>query len=306
MFLTDEHAIETHADTVYLNLIEDILEKGAERKDRTGVGTIGIFGSQQRYDLTKGFPLLTTKKVYTRGVIGELLFFLTGRTDNKWLTDRKVNIWSEWADERGDLGPIYGYEWRYFGADYISQEERDGGVHPGGIDQIAILLKNLKENPFSRRHIVSAWHPGFVDAMALPPCHTMFQFYVTPDGDGNPYGLSCQLYQRSMDTFLGCAFNIASYAALTHLFADLVGLVPLEFVHTSGDAHIYLNHLEQVQEQLSRRNELYPLPKLTINHPAPVEELDLSDPKIFEKYSIEDFVFEGYKSHSAIKAPIAV
>lgn len=295
-----------HADRVYLASLRDILVNGVKRADRTGVGTIGVFGQQQRYDLTKGFPLLTSKRIYTKGVIGELLFFLTGRTDNQWLNDRNINIWNEWAKDDGDLGPIYGYNWRYFGADYISQHDRDNGVNPGGFDQISKTLNDLKNNPFSRRHIVSAWDPNLVDAMALPPCHTMFQFYVTPDADGNPYGLSCQLYQRSRDSLLGSPFNIASYAALTHLFADLVGLVPLDFIHTTGDAHIYLNHLDQVQEQLSRINDLPAMPTLKINHPIPVNELNLNDPKIFEAYQVSDFVFENYHPHPAIKAPIAV
>lgn len=295
-----------HVDNVYLDSLEDILERGTKREDRTGVGTISRFGGQQRYDLTKGFPLLTTKRVYTRGVFGELLFFLTGRTDNQWLTERKVHIWDQWAGDDGDLGPIYGFQWRFFGAPYMSQEERDAGGHPGGVDQIATVLKSLKENPFSRRHIVSAWNPELIDSMALPPCHTMFQFYVTPNEKGEPYGLSCQLYQRSMDTLLGCPFNIASYAALTHLFADLVGLKPLEFVHTQGDAHIYLNHIDQVKEQLSRRKDLRPMPTLRIDHPVPLDQVDLSDPKLFERYTPESFVVEGYDPHPAIKAPIAV
>lgn len=234
------------------------------------------------------------------------MFFLTGRTDNQWLNDRRVSIWDEWAGEDGDLGPIYGYQWRFFGADYISQEERDSGVEPGGFDQIARVLHDLKHNPFSRRHIVSAWNPPALDQMALPPCHTMFQFYVTPDADGKPYGLSCQLYQRSNDYLLGCPFNIASYAAITHLFADLVGLVPLEFVHTSGDAHIYSNHFEQVKLQLSRRDEIRALPQLKINHPVAVKDLDLSDPKIFEAYTPDHFELIGYNPHPGIKAPIAV
>lgn len=295
-----------HVDEVYLDGLERILRDGVERGDRTGTGTKSIFGMQQRYDLHEGFPLLTTKRIYTRGVFGELLFFLTGRTDNNWLKERRVHIWDEWEDENGDLGPVYGYQWRNFGADYVSQQDRDNGVDPGGVDQIAQLLKNLKENPWSRRHIVSAWNPEQVDQMALPPCHTMFQFYVHPDSDGNPYGLSCQLYQRSMDYGLGAPFNISSYAALTHLVGDLVGLTPVEFVHTSGDAHVYLNHVEGLEEQLARRGQHRPMPKLEINHPVPVEELDLSDPSIFEKYSVEDFVVNGYDPHPVVKLPISV
>lgn len=296
----------THADLIYLQGMEHILAHGVKRADRTGTGTVGVFGMQQRYDLTKGFPLLTSKRVYPRGVFGELVFFLTGRTDNQWLNDRKVNIWNEWAAEDGDLGPIYGYQWRHFGADYVSQAERDAGAEPGGVDQIAKVLDSLKNNPFSRRHIVSAWEPTSVDEMALPPCHTMFQFYVTPDAEGNPWGLSCQLYQRSADYLLGVPWNIASYAAITHLFADLVGLKPLEFVHTMGDAHIYSNHFDQCQTQLARMNELRPLPELKINHPVPVGQLDLSDPKIFEAYTPDSFELIGYDPHPGIKAPIAV
>lgn len=306
MSLTNIVPPELHCDNIYLDHLEHILAKGVKREDRTGVGTIGVFGTQQRYDLTLGFPLLTTKRVYTKGVIGELLFFLTGRTDNGWLNDRNVHIWDEWANEEGDLGPVYGYQWRHFGAPHLAQELRDEGREAGGFDQISKLLHDLKHNPFSRRHIVSAWNPAAVDDMALPPCHTMFQFYVTPDHEGKPFGLSCQLYQRSADNFLGVPFNIASYAALTHLVADLVGLHPLEFVHTMGDSHIYLNHLGQVKEQMARRHDLRPLPKLTINHPFELSQVDVSDPKIFERYTIEDFVFDGYDPHPAIKAPIAV
>lgn len=295
-----------HADKVYLDSLKKILDNGIERKDRTGVGTIGIFGSQERYDLKESFPLLTSKKIYTRGVIGELLFFLNGRTDNQWLNDRRINIWNEWADENGDLGPIYSYQWKFFGADYVSQEERDNGAHPGGVDQIYKVFKDLKDNPFSRRHIVSAWNPTQIEEMALPPCHTLFQFYVTPDENGKPYGLSCQLYQRSRDTFLGSPFNISSYSILTQLFAELLGLQPLEFVHTTGDAHIYTNHLEQVEEQLSRITALPPMPKLVIHHPFDLDSVDLSDPELFSKYSIEDFEFVSYNPLPMIKAPVAV
>lgn len=292
-----------HADVIYLKLMDDILKNGTPRKDRTGTGTIGIFGSQQKYDLTLGFPILTSKRVYPRGVFGELLFFLTGKTNNNWLNDHGISIWDEWAAPDGDLGPIYGYQWRHFGAEYV----KGASDYPiGGFDQVAELLKNLKEEPFSRRHIISAWNPSQLEDMALPPCHTMFQFYVTPDETGKPYGLSCQLYQRSNDYLLGGPFNIASYAALTHLIADLVGLVPLEFVHTSGDVHIYSNHFEQCATQLSRSNELFDSPKLVINHPVSVGELDLSDPAIFENYTPESFVLVDYSSHPAIKADISV
>lgn len=301
------------ADETYLNGLKEVLEKGVLRSDRTGTGTKSIFGMQQKYDLTKGFPILTTKKVYPRGVFGELVFFLQGRTDNKWLNDHRITIWDEWAgeDELRDLGPIYGYQWRSFGADYVSQMDRDSGVFPdGGTDQILEVLKSLKNDPFSRRHIVSAWNPNQLNEMALPPCHTMFQFYVTPDKNGEPYGLSCQLYQRSMDKFLGEPFNISSYAALTHLFADYVGLKPLEFVHSVGDAHIYVNHFEQVKLQLSRIHETYPAPTLTINHPHSIEEINQminnDDLSFFENYTPESFVLDGYQSHPAIKAPVAV
>lgn len=299
-------SLSKHVDTIYLDGLEHILNEGTVRGDRTGTGTKSVFGTQQRYDLRAGFPLLTTKRIYTKGVFGELLFFLTGRTDNKWLNDRQVTIWDEWQDENGDLGPVYGYQWRFFGAEYVSQADRDRGIHPGGVDQIAQLLKGLKENPWSRRHMVSAWNPEQVDQMALPPCHTMFQFYVHPDSDGNPYGLSCQLYQRSMDYGLGCPFNIASYAALTHLVADLVGLTPVEFVHTTGDSHIYLNHLDTLTEQLSRRSDIRPMPTLKIKHPVPLEELDFSDPSIFEHYQVSDFVVSDYSPHPAIKLAISV
>lgn len=296
----------THVDIIYLSQMDYILKNGVSRADRTGTGTVGIFGSQQRYDLTKGFPLLTTKRVYPRGVFGELLFFLTGRTDNGWLNEHKVNIWNDWASEDGDLGPIYGYQWRHFGADYVKQEARDGGVIPGGVDQVAKTLNALKKDPFSRRHIISAWNPEALDEMALPPCHTMFQFYVTPDANGAPHGLSCQLYQRSADYLLGVPFNLASYAAITQLFAELVELKPLEFIHTMGDAHIYSNHFEQCNTQLSRIGELRPMPELKIHHPTPVENLDLSDPKIFEAYTPDNFEVIGYNPHPGIKAPIAV
>lgn len=292
-----------HVDNVYLSGLEEILERGVKRGDRTGTGTISVFGMQRRYDISQYFPLLTTKKVYTRGVIGELLFFLNGITDNNWLMERRVHIWDEWAKEDGDLGPIYGYQWRYSGAPYIKQSARNAGEKPGGVDQLMQLIKGIKEDPFSRRHIVSAWNPMDIDQMALPPCHTMYQFYVTPDENGKPSGLSCQLYQRSGDYFLGVPFNIASYAALTYLIADLAGLKPVDFVHTLGDAHVYLNHMDQVKEQLARRNDLMPMATLDINHP---DKIDLSDPKMFEDYKIEDFKVENYSSHAAIKAPVAV
>jgi thymidylate synthase len=296
-----------HADRVYLASLDRILKEGNERSDRTGVGTKSLFGLQDRYDLTKGFPLLTSKKVYVRGVIEELLFFLSGRTDNGWLNDRNVHIWDEWAAPDGDLGPVYGFQWRHFGAPYLSQNDRDAGVNPGGVDQIAGVLKDLKTNPFSRRHIVTAWNPAMLDEMALPPCHMMFQFYVTPDNAGNPYGLSCQLYQRSADWGLGVPFNIASYAALTILFADLLDLVPLDFVHTFGDAHVYLNHVAQLEEQLSRVNRLPEMPTLTINHPVLPSEVDFDNlSSVFASYSFDNFMIENYDPLPTIKMKVAV
>lgn len=298
--------IEKHVDTIYLSMVKNILANGVKREDRTGTGTISLFGGQQRYDLREGFPLLTTKKVYSRGVFGELIFFLTGQTNNKWLTERKVTIWNEWAAEDGDLGPIYGYQWRHFGAEYTPERERDKNTIIGGVDQVKNLLISLKEDPFSRRHILSAWNPSQLEEMALPPCHLLCQFYVTPDEKGNPYGLSCQLYQRSQDTFLGAPFNIASYAALTHLLAELSGLTPLEFIHTQGDSHIYLNHLDQVKEQLSRENNLYPMPKLKIHHPTPIDKIDILDSRLFDNYSPDSFEIIGYQSHPTIKAPVSI
>lgn len=266
------------ADLIYKNLLQEILNKGQKREDRTGVGTIGIFGHQMRFNLEEGFPLLTTKKLYTKAIFVELLWFLRGLTNVKWLQDRGCTIWDEWADTNGELGPVYGKQWRSWAA-------------PNGesIDQIAKLIDGLKNNPFSRRHIVSAWNPADVDDMALPPCHCLFQFYVTPD-----YKLSCQLYQRSADVFLGVPFNIASYALLTHMVAQVCGLKVGEFVHTFGDAHIYLNHLEQVDLQLSR--EPFAVPKLWLN--PEIKEIDA--------FELEDIKILDYQSHPTIKAPIAV
>ncbi len=490
--------IAHHVDTIYLASLKHILSEGVKREDRTGTGTIGVFGYEARYDLQEGFPLLTTKRVYTKGVIAELLFFLTGRTDNTWLNDHGTRIWDEWRrpytltrplvkiprtsklspnkpefsydtlltyrrnpkllaldfsildiedqklfflwcdlmeecyfsknatkksravfmDEQwhdpkrfiadvktiphwwykrnnwenfrlsreffktnhygpnvsvwlsneehirykkdhpvrvkdevgnvttaflhipqemkifsnteiaknfpqvtflkskkslyrhalipdGDLGPIYGKQWRAWGGDSLEDGTISGSV-PGHVDQMTQLLKDLKHNPFSRRHIISAWNPAQIGDMALPPCHTMFQFYVTPDAEGMPWGLSCKLYQRSADVGLGVPFNIASYAALTHLLADLIGLIPLEFIHSFGDMHIYLNHLDQVNEQIGRENDLRPMPTLTINHPVPVNEIDVSDPHLFDRYSVEDFVITGYNPLPAIRMPVAV
>jgi thymidylate synthase len=261
----------------YLNLMRDILENGTRKEDRTGTGTLSVFGRQLHFDLSKGFPLVTTKKLHIRSIIVELLWFLRGDTNVKYLHDHGVTIWDEWADENGDLGPVYGHQWR-------SWPTPDGK----SIDQISQLLAQIRKNPNSRRHIVSAWNPAEVDKMALPPCHALFQFYVA---DGK---LSCQLYQRSADYFLGVPFNIASYALLTHIVAQQCDLLPGEFVWTGGDVHLYTNHIEQAQLQLSRQP--YSLPQLRIKQKAS---------SLFE-YNFEDFEIMNYQSHSSIKAPIAV
>lgn len=267
---------ETHPEQAYLDLLADILANGVQRGDRTGTGTLGVFGRQMRFDLSKGFPLLTTKKLHRKSIILELLWFLRGDTNVKWLQDQGVSIWDEWAAPDGELGPVYGKQWRSWTAP-------DGRV----IDQISNVVGALKANPDSRRHIVSAWNPADVDDMALPPCHCLFQFYVA---NGR---LSCQLYQRSADVFLGVPFNIASYALLTVMMAKVVGLEPGEFVHTLGDAHLYLNHLDQAREQLQRRP--YPFPTLEI-----ADKNDLFD------FTYEDFKLRGYKAHEKIAAPIAI
>lgn len=261
----------------YLDLLQHVLENGIERSDRTGVGTIGVFGYQMRFNLADGFPAVTTKKLHFRSIIHELLWFLQGDTNIKYLRDNGVTIWDEWADENGDLGPLYGYQWR-------SWPGRDGRT----IDQISNLLHQLRHNPHSRRHIVSAWNVADVDEMALPPCHCLFQFFVA---DGK---LSCQLYQRSADIFLGVPFNIASYALLTLMVAQVTGYEPGDFVHTFGDAHLYLNHLEQARLQLSR--EPYPLPQMRLNTAVT---------NLFD-FHYEDFELLNYQCHPAIKAPIAV
>ena len=261
----------------YLDLLREIRDNGVTKTDRTGVGTKSIFGHQMRFNLQDGFPLLTTKKVFLKGIIYELLWFLKGDTNIKFLTDHNVHIWDEWADENGDLGYVYGKQWR-------SWEATDGRV----IDQISQVVDLIKNHPDSRRILVTAWNPAEIDKMALPPCHRLFQFYVA---DGK---LSCQLYQRSADTFLGVPFNIASYALLTMMLAQVCGLEPGEFIHTTGDTHIYLNHLEQVNEQLSR--EPRPLPKMIIN----------PDVKSIFDFKYEDFKLEGYDPYPAIKAPVAV
>jgi thymidylate synthase len=261
----------------YLNLMQHVLDHGALKEDRTGTGTISVFGYQMRFDLNEGFPLVTTKKLHLRSIIHELLWFLKGDTNVSYLRDNKVTIWDEWADENGNLGPVYGQQWR-------SWPTVDGEV----VDQITNLIKQIKSTPDSRRLIVSAWNVGEIRKMALPPCHALFQFYVA---NGK---LSCQLYQRSADIFLGVPFNIASYALLTLMVAQVCDLEPGEFIHTFGDAHLYLNHIEQAQLQLSR--ELRLLPKM---------ELNKSVKDIFG-FVYEDFTLSGYDPHPHIKAPVAV
>jgi len=261
----------------YLDLLAHVLEHGADRPDRTGTGTRSIFGHQMRFDLSAGFPLVTTKKLHLKSIIYELLWFLRGETNVRWLQEHGVTIWDEWADKAGELGPVYGYQWRSW------PRERDGTI-----DQIAGLIRDIKANPDSRRLIVTAWNPADIPKMALPPCHCLFQFYVAQGR------LSCQLYQRSADVFLGVPFNIASYALLTMMVAQVTGLRPGDFVHSFGDAHLYLNHLEQADEQLSRTP--FPLPTMRLN-PA-VDD-------IFA-FRYEDFTLENYQAHPSIKAPIAV
>ncbi len=261
----------------YLDLLQQILDHGVEKGDRTGTGTLSIFGHQMRFELTSGFPLLTTKRLHLKSIVHELLWFLSGSTNVGYLRDHGVTIWDEWADPSGELGPVYGQQWRAW-------PSRDGGA----IDQIARLVEGLTANPDSRRHIVSAWNPAEIDRMALPPCHALFQFWVAR-GE-----LSCQLYQRSADVFLGVPFNIASYALLTAMVAQVTGLKPGAFVHTLGDAHLYLNHLEQAREQLAR--EPRALPRLHLN-PAVRSIFD---------FRFEDVTIEGYDPHPAIKAPISV
>lgn len=261
----------------YLDLLAEVLENGSRKTDRTGTGTHSVFGRQLRFDLAASFPLLTTKKLHLKSIILELLWFLRGDTNVKWLQERGVSIWDEWADAKGELGPVYGYQWRHW-------RSPDGGE----IDQIARLIESLRKKPDSRRHLVSAWNPADVDRMALPPCHALFQFYVA---DGR---LSCQMYQRSADLFLGVPFNIASYALLTLMVAQVTGLKAAEFVLTLGDAHLYLNHLEQAREQLARAPR--PFPRMKLN-PAVTD--------LFA-FAYEDFTLEGYEPYPAIKAPIAV
>ncbi|MEO6510089.1 MAG: thymidylate synthase [Nocardioides sp.] len=261
----------------YLDLLDRILDEGVEKSDRTGTGTLSVFGHQMRFDLREGFPLVTTKKVHTRSVFAELLWFLRGDTNVKWLQDRGVTIWDEWADADGDLGPVYGYQWRSWPA--------PDGSH---VDQIAQVVRQIRDNPDSRRHIVSAWNVADIPQMALAPCHALFQFYVAGGR------LSCQLYQRSADVFLGVPFNIASYALLTHMVAQVCDLEVGDFVHTLGDAHLYVNHLDQARLQLARSPRA--LPRLVLD--PSVRELDAFD--------LEHVAVEGYDPHPGIKAPIAV
>ena len=264
-------------ERAYLDLLAEVLEDGARKADRTGTGTLSVFGRQLRFGLEERFPLLTTKKLHLKSIIYELLWFLRGDTNVKWLQERGVTIWDEWADESGNLGPVYGYQWRHW-------RTPDGRE----IDQIAQVIQSLRSRPDSRRHLVSAWNPADVDKMALPPCHALFQFYVA---NGR---LSCQMYQRSADLFLGVPFNIASYSLLTLMVAQVTGLKPGDFILTLGDAHLYLNHLEQAREQIGRTPR--PFPRMKLN-PARRELLD---------FEYDDFTLEGYDPHPAIKAPIAV
>ncbi len=297
---------KNHADVQYLNLLQHIMDNGTFKSDRTGTGTKSVFGYQMRFDLNEGFPLLTTKKLYTKGIIYELLWFLKGDTNIKYLNDNGVHIWDEWADQNGDLGPIYGGQWRKWPM-YVYEKAYDIPGYAAGyewqppfhipatyverpIDQISNLIEMIKKNPDSRRLIVSAWNVAEIDKMALPPCHCLFQFYVA---DGK---LSCQLYQRSCDMFLGVPFNIASYALLTMMIAQVTGLEYGEFVWTSGDTHIYSNHYEQVALQLSRRGDIRPMPKMWIN----------PEVKDIFGFKYEDFKLTDYNPHPSIKAPIAV
>ncbi len=270
----------------YLDLLQRVRDEGVHKEDRTGTGTLSVFGHQMRFDLEAGFPALTTKKVHLRSIIGELLWFLRGDTNVAWLHERGISIWDEWADENGDLGPVYGHQWR-------SWPTPDGGT----VDQVAHVIEALKANPDSRRHIVSAWNVAEVPQMALPPCHAMFQFYVAPaapDAADQRGRLSCQLYQRSADIFLGVPFNIASYALLTHMVAQVTGLRVGDFVHTLGDAHLYLNHLEQADLQLTRTPTA--LPTVWLN----------PDITAIDAFDLDDIEVRDYVAAPSIKAPIAV
>ena len=265
----------------YLDLLDRILTEGVSKQDRTGTGTRSVFGHQMRFDLQHGFPAMTTKKLHLRSIFGELLWFLRGDTNIAWLHERRITIWDEWADSAGDLGPVYGYQWRSW--------PTPDGRH---IDQIQRVVESLRTNPDSRRHLVSAWNVADVDAMALPPCHALFQFYVRPASDGGPAYLDCQLYQRSADVFLGVPFNIASYALLTEMVAQTVGMRAGHFVHTLGDAHLYLNHLDQARLQLTR-------------DPRPLPALRLTPGLALDEFDLPDIALEGYDPPPRIAAPTA-
>lgn len=268
----------------YTNLVRDILNKGESRDDRTGTGVLSLFGWQGRYDLREGFPLLTLKRTHFHSIKAELLWFLRGDTNVRWLQDQGVSIWNEWCDENGDLGPVYGKQWRSWG---VSDEDSWRGLVT--IDQIADVIDSIKTDPMSRRHLVSAWNPAEVEDMALPPCHVLFQFYVSGSGE-----LSCHLYQRSADIFLGVPFNIASYALLTHMVAQVCDLRVGEFIHTIGDAHIYHNHIDQCEEMISRRER---------SRPSLVLNTDVTD---IDSFTMDDIALIGYDPHPAIKGEVAV
>lgn len=273
----------------YLQILKDILDHGEGREDRTGTGTLSLFGYQTRFDLSKGFPLLTTKKMHLKSIVHELLWFLKGETNTLYLKENGVSIWDEWADANGELGPVYGYQWRHWGKKWFPSPSTGEGRGEGGVNQIAQVVEQIKKNPTSRRHIVSAWNVADLQKMALQPCHVLFQFYVHKDGR-----LSCQMYQRSADVFLGVPFNIASYSLLTMMMAQVTDLKPGFFIHTFGDVHLYLNHIDQAKLQLSREPKSLPIMKIS------------ADVKNIFEFKFDDFVLENYNPHLAIKAPIAV
>ncbi len=280
-----------HEEYQYLDLLTDILENGIRKPNRTGIDTIALFGAQMKFDLTKGFPLLTTKKVYFKAVVHELLWLISGNTNIKYLKDNEIRIWNEWADENGNLGPVYGHQWRNFGEGYVIENLKEGGSEAvASIDQLANAIETIKKDPNNRRIIVTAWNPIDIPKMRLPPCHMMFQFNVdTVKGE-----LCCHLYQRSCDQFLGIPMNIASYALLTHMVAQVCGLKAGQFIHTLNDAHIYVNHIDQIKEQLSR--EPFPFPQIELN--KLITNID--------DFKYEDVNLIDYKSHPSIKAQVAV